>query len=144
MENQTIQIKTRYSYAKGPGISFTKDNPKAVSKTQQHFKKEANINCIMRKYSKSGLLTDPTVIPTRTPKFDDYSNVKDFHAMQNMILEIQSYFDSLPADIRRKFDNDPHIMQEWIINPDNKDEAIKLGLLETITEEPEKKKQMRS
>lgn len=134
MVNQTTTIKNRYSCPKAKGITFHKSNPKSVSRTQQHFKDEANINSIMTKYGKSGLLTDPTKTPTKMPQFGDYSEVADFQTMQNKVIEVNNYFQSLPADIRKMFDNDPQKLQEWISNPENEKEALKLGLLDNKLE----------
>jgi len=35
----------------------------------------------------------------------------------------------LPADLRARFDNDPAQLIQFLENSDNKDEAIKLGLV---------------
>ena len=69
---------------------FPEDNPKAISRTQQHFKKEADINHILKKFKKSGLLTDPLHRPTQYPQFGDFTNVTDFHGLLILNYTIQS------------------------------------------------------
>lgn len=129
METTNPQFQTRYSYKKHSGLSFNTDNPKNVSRTQQHFSKEANVNTIMKKYGKSGLLTDPTINPTRMPMYGDFSNIPTFMEAQNAIIAVKNWFNQLPPEVRSKFDNDAAKCQEWTINPDNKEEAEELGVL---------------
>lgn len=129
MENSPIRPKTRYSYPKYQGLSCSKDNPKSVSRTQQHFGKDANVNTIMKKYGKSGLLTDPTIKPTREPFYGDFSSVPTFMDAQNKMVDVKNWFNTLPPEIRSKFNNNPFECQAWIINPENKEDAQELGLL---------------
>lgn len=129
MANQNIQISNRYNRPKGEGLSFDKSNPKAVSRTQQHFKNECNINSIMKKYEKTGFLTDPTKIPTRCPQFGDFSNIVDYQTLKNKQIEIDKYFSSLPAALRVHFNHNPQELMEWIIKPENKQKALEMGLL---------------
>lgn len=129
MANKTITIKTRYTHQKAKPTIFSKDNSKSVSRTQQHFREEANINSIMDRYNKSGLLTDPAKVATIMPKFGDFTNISDFQTMQNRIVEVKNYFMSLPADIRRRFDNNPNSLLTWMSDPENTKEARDLGLI---------------
>lgn len=110
-------------------LMFYKDNPKSVGRTQQHFKDEANINKIVARYNKSGLLTDPAIEPTHMPQFGDFSNVVDFQTMQNKMVEIKDYFMSLGADIRKMFDNNPQNLMTWVQDPANLKQARELGIL---------------
>lgn len=117
-----------YTYPKKPGLSFAKENPKSISKTQQHFKADADIHTIMDRYTHTGLYYDPLKPPTRQPQYGDYSNV-DYQGLQNTIAKINNDFSLLPSNIRRMFGDNPQIMIDWLSNPENKEEAIKLGLL---------------
>lgn len=45
-------------------------------------------------------------------------------------------FNALPARIRRKFDNDPRTLHDWLLDKNNVEEAVTLGLL-TKQAEPE-------
>lgn len=128
MENKIIKPKNRYSAKDSKPLCFSKNNPKSVSRTQQHFAKSANINNIMKKYRTSGLLTDPSIIPTRKPMFGDFSNVGSFMEAQNLIIEVNNYFNSLPADVRMKFNNNIRELEAFIADPANAKEAQELGL----------------
>ncbi len=50
------------------------------------------------------------------------------------MIEAQENFMRLPANIRKRFDNDPAQLIEFINDPNNLDEAINIGL----AKEPEK------
>lgn len=96
------------------------------TRTQQHFAEKCNINSIMAKYKKTGLLP---VVTGKTPQFGDFSQVHDYQTALHKINEAQEAFDSLPAEIRKRFDNEPAKFIEFVEDSQNKDEAIKLGLI---------------
>lgn len=96
------------------------------SLTQQHYKEETDINNIMSKYMKTGVLGNPNA--TRQPQFGDYSSI-DFMEMRNAVADIDQSFLSLSAKIRNRFQNDPHQLIRFIEKPENQAEALKLGLL---------------
>ncbi len=100
------------------------------SLTQQHHKKNADINHIVSKFMKSGTI-DPDNINTRTPQyFDSYDS--DFRQNMEMVATAKEGFDSLDADIRAFFNNDIRELMDFVINPDNKAECIKMGLIEPL------------
>lgn len=122
------KIAGRFEFEKPKGITFNPLNSRDRSRTQQHFKDESDINKIIANYRKTGVLTDPLRPPTRTPYYGDFTSLGDYHTQQNAVINTQTRFQRLPAHIRDRFENDPAVMIEWINNPANKDEAIKLGL----------------
>jgi len=131
------RLKGIFDYPKTPGLFF--DPEKKVedrSRTQQHFAKEADINTIMKRYSKTGYLVDPTIARTRIPYFGDVSFNFDFHALQIKLIEINDRFGLMPAEIREKFENSPEKCLNWLADPANAKEAGELGLLPKI-EEPQ-------
>ena len=130
MAENIVQVKGRFSYKLSPGICFSKDNSQSVSRTKQSFKKEADINCIMAKYSKTGVLVDPSRIPTRMPQFGDFSSVVDYQGLCNKKIEVDNYFMSLPASVRQRFDNDVNKLIAFMADEKNVDEALKLGLVD--------------
>lgn len=87
----------------------------------------ANVNSIMKK-AVNGVL--PRINP-KSPIFGDFTNVGTYQEVCNRINEIQDEFiRNVPADIRLRHGNDPGKFMDWIHDPENKEEAIKLGLLE--------------
>lgn len=98
------------------------------SKVKAAFAGECDINTIMRRAIKTGVM--PVDGLNREPVFGDFSDIGDFHAVQNRLIECQESFLTLGADIRDRFDNDPGKLIEFMNDEKNKEEAIKLGLIE--------------
>lgn len=97
------------------------------SLTQQHFEPETNINNIMNRYEKTGLL--PT---SGAPvQYMDVSNIHDYHSSLNFIQSANKSFMSLPALVRKRFNNDPGLLLQFLNDPKNASEAYSLGLTTT-------------
>lgn len=97
------------------------------SLTNQSDAEELDINVIMARYLKTGLVPQSLV----QPFFGDASAMPDFMTAQQIIIEGNNAFESLPAKIRDRFNNSPVNFLEFMGNPDNEAEARFLGLLET-------------
>ena len=94
------------------------------SLTQQQFKEEADINTIVDRFMKSGVL--PT--PVNMPQYVDYEGVFDFQSAMNVIRQADENFMRLDAKVRARFNNSPQEFLEFFANPENVEEAIRLGL----------------
>jgi phage internal scaffolding protein len=94
--------------------------------TQQHFKDECDINKIMERYEKTGIID----IPDQKGIFGDFGDVSDYQSALHLMQDAQNQFMELPAKVRAKFDNDPSKLLHFIQNPANKAEAQELGLIE--------------
>lgn len=106
--------------------------PAEEGKTQQQFKEEADINTLVRRFGLTGKLPDNV----RVPVTGDFTDVKDFQTSLNAVINAQNSFMELPSAIRKRFANDPQALMEFMANPDNRDEAIKLGLVSKPAEVP--------
>lgn len=104
------------------------DCSKDKIRTKQSFKKEVNINTIMAKFAKTGMIT-PEALAVRQAVFGDVSSIGDFHDCQNRILEAKDAFMTLSAEVRTRFGNDTGQLLEFLQDPENKPEAIELGIL---------------
>lgn len=98
------------------------------SLTQQHFKDDADINIMTKKYLRGQTPTLGNPMATRQPIFGDFTSI-DFMDMKNAIIDAEQQFASLPSKIRNRFKNDPYSLIRWVEKPENREEAIKLGLL---------------
>jgi phage internal scaffolding protein len=96
------------------------------SKTQQHFKNEVNINQIMKRYQ-NGQIPE-----FHSAKYGDFSNVPDYQSALNLVIEANEKFLEMPSSIRNKFNNNPALLINFLNNPENEEEARKLGLLKEI------------
>jgi phage internal scaffolding protein len=106
---------------------FTQRNidPKEA-RTKQSFKSECDINHIINKFHKTGILEHQRQI---LPRFMDVSAV-DYQEALNLTIEAGEMFEALPSQIRNMCDNDPAKFLQYIQDPKNKDELVKFGLLE--------------
>lgn len=99
--------------------------PAPIQRVQQAFRDETDINRIVARFTLTGTLPPEH---SRTGSYLDVSSV-DFLVAQNMVADMRSKFDRLPAKLRSKFSNSPHQMLRWLEDPDNAAEAVRLGLL---------------
>lgn len=118
-----MKFSTPYNRHKDPGIS--NDEP---SLTKQSFKAEADINTIVSRYLKGGALPQGE----RKAQFGDFVGL-DYREMQTTIALGNEMFAELPADVRRRFSNEPSQLMEFLANPQNEAEAVKLGLIPSPT-----------
>lgn len=95
------------------------------SKTQQEFRDECNIKTIVRKAMMTG---QGLPKPTTKGFFGEFIGI-DFQDMQNTLTKAQQAFMTLPAAIRRRFNNNPGQLIDFIEDNQNYEEAVKLGLI---------------
>ena len=96
------------------------------SLTKQSFKDECDINVIMRHWSNEGIATH---LNGRQARYEDFSNVQDYHTSLNLVIKAQEVFDELPASLRARFENDPGQFLDFVGDPANIDEMVDLGLV---------------
>lgn len=101
---------------------FTVNNEPSM--TDQSFKEESNINNIISKYSKTGML--PSNIRTHG-SYLDITETKSLFEGLNTINEGLAVFNKLSEKVRRRVET-PQGLIEFLSDPENDDEAIKLGL----------------
>lgn len=98
----------------------------AEDKTLQSFKDDADINNLVRRFK----LTGQAPMPNMSPFYGDFTQVEDYQSAMNMIIAARESFHALPAEVRKKFNNDPAQLIEYLNDPKlDKAEARKLGLL---------------
>lgn len=96
------------------------------SLTVQSEKDSCDINLIVNKYMKTGLMTN---VRTDQPMYGDFSSAVDYHDTVLRAQEAQDRFMTLPAAIRARFSNDPGELIDFLASEENRAEAIKLGLV---------------
>lgn len=118
-------IKKIEKRADGSKRVFTRNT--APSKTDQQYKDECDTNYILRKYKQTGVITH---LARSAGQFADLSDIPDLLDGYNRIKAAQEGFNSLPATIRNRFNNDFHSMVAFLNDPKNLSEAQELGLRE--------------
>jgi len=95
------------------------------SMTQQQFKDESDINTIVKRFGITGQLP----APVRMPSYEDFSSVGDYQSALNAVRASGEAFMTLPAAVRARFGHEPGALLDFLENPANRDEAVKLGLV---------------
>lgn len=96
-------------------------------RTDQSFKDECDINTIMAQYLR-GVPIRHTA--TGQPLFEDFTTAPDFLQAMQTIAHAQEQFAALDSSIRNRFQNNPAAFLDFINNEANRDEAIKLGIID--------------
>lgn len=92
-----------------------------------YFKDECDINNIIAKYDRTGLIDH---VSNKSPIYADFSEVGDFHSCYNRIIAAEEAFFELPAVMRERFNNDAGEFIDFIHDDKNLEEMISLGLAE--------------
>lgn len=112
---------------------YTRFNPppcaslkcKDASLTRQEFVQEADLNNIMKRYA-AGM---PLPTGHRMPMYGDFSDVPDYQRSFEIVAHAQDAFMALPSEVRRRFGDDPSNLIAFLQDEKNRDEAVKLGLV---------------
>jgi len=125
MKNNQPFIRNPYNYDTLAASNESGLRCEDASRTQQHFKDETDINNILRQFNVTGLLPQKAL----SPRYGDFTGIGDYHGALNQVIAAEGEFMTLPAQLRARFNNDPQELIEFLNNPENKDEAQKLGLV---------------
>ena len=102
------------------------DDPELM--TKQSFKDECDINNIVNRFTRTGVL--PTLPPTGV--YGDFSEIGSYQDALIKVQQIDDMFDALPAKLRARFENNPALFLDFVDNPDNHDEMVQLGLIDDV------------
>lgn len=116
-----VAFRNAYERSSKPGMTFEKP-----SLTQQHFKDECDINNIIERFTRTGLLPQ---YPGEDMQYGDYTTSVDYHEAMTIVAQANQQFEALPSSVRDKFDNDPAKMLDFVSKKENIEESVKLGLL---------------
>lgn len=116
-----------------PQMRVQREYPGAT-RTQQNMRDEVNVNTILRKYTRTGLITHLSRQPGAYLNLPDQM---DFQDAWHLVHQAHEDFDRLPSDLRKRFDNDPGKFLAFMHDPANREEAVKLGLIPAEAAPPE-------
>ena len=119
-------LRTPYNYDRDAASNESGLACEEPSLTQQHFKDETDINNILRQFNVTGLLPESPL----SPRYGDFSGIGDYQSALNAVIAAESEFEALPAQIRARFNNDPAALIDFLDDDNNREEAVKLGLLD--------------
>lgn len=96
------------------------------SMTRQEFAEECDINGIMKRYERTGMIPgNPNFVPQYLDLTVTPANLMD---CMNQMIDADQAFMSLPATVRKEFDNDSMRFVEYASNPDNLGRMREWGL----------------
>lgn len=114
------------------GISF----PVEEKRTKEAFAEESDINNIMARYKRSGVIDH---LAYSAPMYGDFDNAIDYMDAKNRLIAADESFNALAAHIRDRFGNDPGRLITFMSDmPANEKEAQELGLLTKPSDPPRK------
>lgn len=94
--------------------------------TKQSFAGEVDINKIIAGYEKTGMVTH---LNSKEPFYGDVSEIGDYEHCLEVVKEAEELFGAMEAKVREKFKNDPAEMIDFLEDPSNIEEAVKLGMV---------------
>lgn len=125
LDKKSIKIRSHYNYDNAQVSKETGLSCPEPSKAVQSQKEESDINTIVRRFGLTGQL--PQNI--RMPQYGDFTGVQTYQDCLNAVLEADKAFMALPANVRERFNHSPEKFVEFCLDDENRDEAIKLGLV---------------
>lgn len=115
-------VKTAYGPKQRVQINFPDQG-----RTKQAMQSQCDINQIMAKFQKTGVID---FVNKHAPQFGDSTGI-DFQTSMETVIRAKEMFADLPSSVRKRFNNDPTELLDFCENVENRQEAIKLGLLDT-------------
>ena len=92
--------------------------------TEQSHKHEVDINNIVKRH---GVDLIAKTAAMKTLVFDDVTG-NDFQEAMFKVTKAQESFDTLPSELRKKFNYDAAMFLDWIHEPANRDDMVRMGL----------------
>lgn len=117
---KVIPFRTHYS----PQLRVTFET-EGESLTEQQFAEESQILNKIRKYDSQGFFD---TINRNPAQYNDFTQVRDLADAIDQIEEARDAFQTIPSDIRKKFNNSPSEFFDFASKESNFNELVKLGL----------------
>lgn len=105
-----------------------------VNFTQQSAKAECDINVIVDRAKRGADLSQLT---RGAGSYGDFIGLPDLRDAMVLVANATEAFMALDASVRKRFDNDPALLLDFLNDPSNRDEAVRLGLLNAPVVQPE-------
>lgn len=116
-----MEFYTRYNPGKSPHIRFT-----MPSMTEQYHRDEVDINTIIAKYQRTGVLGTPTQV--RETFFGDFTNVDTKFEAALALKDAEHRFMDLPSNVRAAFDHDALKFMKALNDDSQISKLVSLGI----------------
>lgn len=120
MTSKKLPFRTHYS----PQLRVPFET-KGESLTEQQFAEESQIINKIRKYDSQGFFDS---INRNPAQYNDFTQVRDLADAIDQIENARDAFQTIPSDVRKKFNNSPSEFFDFASKQSNYDELVKLGL----------------
>lgn len=108
------------NFARSNGDRSSDIGDMGPSLTRQEFAEECDINVIMERYERTGVIDHTS---NRAPFYFNYEgDIPDLQTAMQIRIDAERAFMTLPAKVRKEFDNDPVKFVEFATDPDNLDQ----------------------
>ncbi|AXH76301.1 MAG: internal scaffolding protein [Microviridae sp.] len=125
-----IPFKSAYTPTETVALSFPPEEY-PYGKTKQSFKDDSDINNIMARYQATGVID---FVNEHAGHYADVTGL-EYQSMLNKVIEAEAMFMDLPAELRKRFSNDPAEFLAFVQDEHNRDEAVTLGLIPKRSQE---------
>lgn len=112
------------------------DNPRPVvdcsgdeNLTQQHAAAECDMNVIMERATRGAVNSHLNPV---APVYGSLIGMGDLRDAMNLVVKANQMFMDLDPFLRKRFDNDPAKLLDFVSDDKNRDEAQRLGLLKVV------------
>lgn len=103
-------------------------------RTKQEFKEECDLNVLMRRYEKTGVLPSARMVQ---PRYVDAFDLPSYQESMQIMADAERAFMALPARVRGEFDNDPEKFVAFAQDEKNVDKLREWGLAKAPEPAPE-------
>lgn len=94
------------------------------SMTKQSMKSDCDINFILTKFQKTGMIEHRKEYQGT---YGEFAAI-DYQEALNTVIQAQEVFESIPSSVRKRFDNDPGKFLDYATNPENLEDMRAIGL----------------
>lgn len=98
--------------------------PDGGGRTKQSFKAECDINNIMARFVRTGVLDFTN---RRQAQYGDVTGL-EYQSAMDLVVRAREMFAELPSAVRSRFQNEPGQFLDFVQDPANAEEMVKMGL----------------
>lgn len=95
------------------------------SLTDQSQRDDADINVLVRRWRRTGVMPQVRTVGS----YGDFTGVDDYQSALERVRAADDQFMTLPADVRRAFNDDPAALLAALDDPSQHAELVRLGVL---------------
>lgn len=134
MKTKLPFLRSRYNYDRDAASNESSLHCKDPSLAQQGDKEDADINVLVKRFGVTGTMPQ---LNREALDPNQFHEITDFHQAVNAIKDATHEFMKMPADIRRRFQNDPHEFLAFVHDDKNREEADRLGITKAMKKKPD-------